>query len=93
MIIFFLISIQHTPGGEQQDEIPHDPLQLDPNGALMVESGPPVDMTTGQIMSGPTQTVVVTSAQPPPLPYPHPTITTLAPLGKLQLLIINYYLN
>ncbi|XP_043461539.1 zinc finger SWIM domain-containing protein 8 homolog isoform X1 [Leptopilina heterotoma] len=77
---WYELYLRHTPGGEQQDEIPHDPLQLDPNGALMVESGPPVDMTTGQIMSGPTQTVVVTSAQPPPLPYPHPTITTLAPL-------------
>lgn len=62
--------------------MPHDPLQLDLNGVLLVESGPPVDMTTAQMMPGPTQTVVVTSTQPPPQPYPtHPTITTLAPLG------------
>lgn len=61
--------------------MPHDPLQLDLNGVLLVEPGPPVDMTTAQ-MPGPAQAVVVTSTQPPPQPYPtHPTITTLAPLG------------
>lgn len=62
--------------------MPHDPLQLDLNGVLLVEPGPPVDMTTTQMMPGPTQAVVVTSTQPPPQPYPtHPTVTTLAPLG------------
>ncbi|XP_034935813.1 zinc finger SWIM domain-containing protein 8 isoform X2 [Chelonus insularis] len=71
---------RHTPGGEQHDDIP-DHLQLDPNGALLVEAGPgPVEMSTGQMMPGPTQAVVVTSTQPPPQPYPpHPTITTLVP--------------
>lgn len=34
------------------------------------------------MMPGPAQTVVVTSTQPPPQHYTHPTITTLAPLGK-----------
>lgn len=77
-------NLQHTPGGEQQEEIPHDPLQLDPNGALLVESGPPMDLVTGQVIPGPAQAVVVTSTQPPPpQPYQsaHPSITTPAPLG------------
>ncbi|XP_024943377.1 zinc finger SWIM domain-containing protein 8 isoform X1 [Cephus cinctus] len=79
---WYELYLRHTPGGEQQDEIPHDPLQLDPNGALLVEPGPPVDMTAGQMIPGATQAVVVTSTQPPPQPYPpHPTINTLAPLG------------
>ena len=60
----------------------------------MVEPGPPVDMTTGQMITGPTQTVVVTSTQPPPQPYPHQTITTLAPLGMVEIethsIVINY---
>ncbi|XP_011500234.1 PREDICTED: zinc finger SWIM domain-containing protein 8 [Ceratosolen solmsi marchali] len=72
--------LRHTPGGEQQDEMPHDSLQLDANGTLMVEPCPPVDIATGQLMPGQAQTVVVTSAQPPPQPYVHPAITTLAPL-------------
>lgn len=60
----------------------HDPLQLDLNGVLLVEPGPPVDLSNGQMMPGPGQAVVVTSTQPPPQPYPtHPAITTLAPLG------------
>jgi len=76
---------QQMPGGaDQQDEIPHDSLQLDLNGVLLVEPGPSVDLTNTQMMPGPTQTVVVTSTQPPPQPYTHPTITTLAPLGKIN---------
>ena len=47
----------------------------------MVEPGSQVDMATGQMIPGPAQAVVVTSTQPPQS-YPHPTITTLAPLGK-----------
>nr|XP_031845470.1 zinc finger SWIM domain-containing protein 8 isoform X2 [Nomia melanderi] len=80
---WYELYLRHTPGGEQQDDMPpHDPLQLDLNGLFMVEPGPPVDMSNGQMMPGPTQAVVVTSTQPPPQPYPtHPTITTLAPLG------------
>lgn len=35
------------------------------------------------MMPAPTQTVVVTNTQPPPQPYTHPTITTLAPLGRI----------
>lgn len=63
--------------------MPHETLQLDPNGSLLVEPGPPVDITTGQIMAAQSPNVVVTSTQPPPQPYPpHPTITTLAPMGK-----------
>lgn len=74
---------QHTPGGvDQQDEIPHESIQFDPSGALL-EPGPTVDVTVGQMMPGPTQAVVVTSTQPPPQPYAaHPTITTLAPIGR-----------
>ncbi|XP_023288160.1 zinc finger SWIM domain-containing protein 8 isoform X2 [Orussus abietinus] len=79
---WYELYLRHTPGGEQQDEIPHDQLQLDPNGSLLVEPGPPVDITPGRMIPGPAQTVVVTSTQPPPQPYPtHPAITTLAPLG------------
>lgn len=70
--------------------MPHDPQQLDLNGVLLVEPGPPVDLSNGQMMPGPAQAVVVvgpdltqTTTQPPPQPYPaHPTITTLAPLGN-----------
>ncbi|CAK9795279.1 Zinc finger SWIM domain-containing protein 8 homolog [Anthophora quadrimaculata] len=81
---WYELYLKHTPGGEQQmDDMP--PAQLDLNGdlhLLLVEPGPPVDMSSGQMMPGPTQAVVVTSTQPPPQPYPtHPTITTLAPLG------------
>lgn len=75
---------QHTPGGEQQDDIPHESMQLDPNGTLLVDSTSSVDVSVGQMMPGPTQAVVVTSAQPPPQPYAHPTITTLAPLGTVS---------
>ncbi|XP_068989198.1 zinc finger SWIM domain-containing protein 8 homolog isoform X2 [Neodiprion pinetum] len=81
---WYELYLRHTPGGEQQEEIPHDPLQLDPSGALLVESGPPMDLVTGQVIPGPAQAVVVTSTQPPPpQPYPsvHPSITTPAPLG------------
>lgn len=82
--LLVLLSEQQIPGGaDQQDEIPHDSLQLDLNGVLLVEPGPSVDLANTQMMSGPTQTVVVTSTQPPPQPYTHPTITTLAPLGKV----------
>ncbi|XP_043499064.1 zinc finger SWIM domain-containing protein 8 homolog isoform X7 [Polistes fuscatus] len=82
---WYELYIRHTPGGEQQDEMPHDSLQLDLNSALLVEPGPPVDLSAGQMIPGPTQAVVVTSTQPPPQPYPaHPTITTLAPLGTVQ---------
>ncbi|XP_032453263.1 zinc finger SWIM domain-containing protein 8 isoform X6 [Nasonia vitripennis] len=77
---WYELYLRHTPGGEQQDEMPHESLQLDANGTLMVEPGPSVDMTTGQLMPGQAQAVVVTSAQPPPQPYAHPAITTLAPL-------------
>lgn len=59
--------------------MPHETLQLDPNGTLLVESVPAVDMATSQLLPGQSQTVVVTSTQPPPYP-PHPAITTLAPL-------------
>lgn len=79
---WYELYLRHTPGGEQQDDLSHDPLQLDLNGVLLLEPGPPVDITNGQMVPGPTQAVVVTSTQPPPQPYPaHPTITTLAPLG------------
>lgn len=72
--------------------MPHDPLQLDLNGVLLVEPGPPVDMSNGQMMPGPAQAVVVTSTQPPPQPYPtHPTITTLAPLGEFDLSVYAFY--
>ncbi|XP_012251100.2 zinc finger SWIM domain-containing protein 8 homolog isoform X2 [Athalia rosae] len=80
---WYELYLRHTPGGEQQEEIPHDPLQLDPSGTLLVESGPPMDLVTGQVIPGPAQAVVVTSTQPPPpQPYPnaHPSITTPAPL-------------
>ncbi|XP_076629191.1 zinc finger SWIM domain-containing dorado, partial [Colletes latitarsis] len=78
---WYELYLRHTPDGEQQDDMSHDPLQLDLNGVLLLEPGPPVDMANGQMMPGPTQTVVVTNTQPPPQPYPtHPTITTLAPL-------------
>ncbi|XP_014298528.2 zinc finger SWIM domain-containing protein 8 homolog [Microplitis demolitor] len=78
---WYELYLRHTPGGEQQDDIPHDHLQLDPNGALIVEPGQgQLDLNIGQMMPGPTQTVVVTSTQPPPQPYPpHPTMTTLVP--------------
>ncbi|XP_015439816.1 PREDICTED: zinc finger SWIM domain-containing protein 8 [Dufourea novaeangliae] len=56
---WYELYLRHTPGGEQQDDMPHDPLQLDLNGVFMVEPGPPVDMTTGQMMPGPAQAVVV----------------------------------
>ncbi|KMQ94255.1 zinc finger swim domain-containing protein [Lasius niger] len=78
---WYELYLRQTPGGDQQDEIPHDPLQLDLNGVLLVEPGPSVDLSSTQMMPGPAQTVVVTSTQPPPQPYTHPTITTLAPLG------------
>ncbi|XP_034174231.1 zinc finger SWIM domain-containing dorado isoform X1 [Osmia lignaria lignaria] len=79
---WYELYLRHTPGGEQQDNMPHDSLQLDLNGVLLVEPGPSVDISNGQMMPGPAQAVVVTSTQPPPQPYPtHPTITTLAPLG------------
>ncbi|XP_020294167.1 zinc finger SWIM domain-containing protein 8 [Pseudomyrmex gracilis] len=77
---WYELYLRQTPGADQQDEIPHDSLQLDLNGVLLVEPGP-VEISNTQMMSGPTQTVVVTSTQPPPQPYTHPTITTLAPLG------------
>lgn len=64
--------------------MPHESLQLDANGALMVEPGSPVDMNN-QLMAGQGQTVVVTSTQLPPQPYAHPAITTLAPLGKMKI--------
>lgn len=64
--------------------MPNDSLQLDLNSALLVEPGPPVDLSAGQMIPGPTQ-AVVTSTQPPPQPYSaHPTVTTLAPLGTVQ---------
>ncbi|XP_032671069.1 zinc finger SWIM domain-containing protein 8 isoform X2 [Odontomachus brunneus] len=79
---WYELFLRRNPGGDQQDEVPHDPLQLDLNGVLLVEPGPPVDLPNNQMMPGPTQAVVVTSTQPPPQPYSaHPTITTLAPLG------------
>lgn len=82
-IFTFFFLEQRNPGGDQQDEVPHDPLQLDLNGVLLVEPGPPVELPNSQMMPGPTQAVVVTSTQPPPQPYSaHPTITTLAPLGR-----------
>lgn len=66
--------------------MPHVSLQLVLNGVLPMEPSPPVDMSNGQMMPGPTQAVVVTSTQPPPQPYPtHPATTTLAPLGTLYL--------
>ncbi|EGI60930.1 Zinc finger SWIM domain-containing protein [Acromyrmex echinatior] len=78
---WYELYLRQTPGGDQQDEISHDPLQLDLNGVLLVDPGPSVDLSNTQMMPGPAQTVVVTSTQPPPQHYTHPTITTLAPLG------------
>ncbi|XP_076654799.1 zinc finger SWIM domain-containing dorado isoform X1 [Halictus rubicundus] len=76
---WYELYLKHTPGGEQQDDMPHDPLQLDINDVFMVEPGPPVDMSNGQMMPGPAQAVVVTSTQPPPPPYSNlPAINTLA---------------
>lgn len=44
-----------------------------------------MDLSNTQMMPGPAQTVVVTSTQPPPPQhYTHPTITTLAPLGRIN---------
>lgn len=88
---WYELYLRHTPGGEQQDEMPHESLQLDANGTLMVEPGPSVDMTTGQLIPGQAQAVVVTSAQPPPQPYAHPAITTLAPLGRHRFILILQY--
>lgn len=67
--------------------MPHESIQLDANGGLIVEPGSPVDMTS-QMMAAQGQAVVVTSAQLPPQPYAHPAITTLAPLGTV--IIKNY---
>jgi len=52
-----------------------------------------VDLSNTQMMPGPAQTVVVTSTQPPPQHYTHPTITTLAPLGKLIPFFLELSLN
>lgn len=43
-----------------------------------------MDLSNTQMMPGSAQTVVVTSTQPPPQHYTHPTITTLAPLGRIE---------
>uniref|UniRef100_A0ABD2X903 SWIM-type domain-containing protein n=1 Tax=Trichogramma kaykai TaxID=54128 RepID=A0ABD2X903_9HYME len=70
---WYELYLRHTPGGEQQDEMPHESLQLDANGQLIVEPGPPVDMSAAQMMPGQAQAVVVTSAPPmPPQTYAHP---------------------
>ncbi|XP_011305691.1 zinc finger SWIM domain-containing protein 8 isoform X1 [Fopius arisanus] len=74
---WYELYLRHTPGGEQQDEIPHENLQLDASGGLLVEPGPPVDLNASQMMPQPQ--AVVTSAQPPQPYPPHPTITTLVP--------------
>ncbi|KOC70003.1 Zinc finger SWIM domain-containing protein KIAA0913, partial [Habropoda laboriosa] len=83
---WYELYLKHTPGGEQQmDDMP--PASLDLNEdlhLLLVEPGPPVDMSKAKMMPGPTQAVPVTSTQPPPQPPPqpyptHPTITTRAP--------------
>lgn len=71
---------------------------MDLNGVLLVDPGPSVDLSNTQMMPGPAQTVVVTSTQPPPQHYTHPTITTLAPLGKtdfsfLRIIIELSFLN
>ena len=68
--------------------MPHESLQLDVNGTIIVEAGPTVDIGAGQMIPGQAQAVVVTTTQqpPPPQQYAHPAITTLAPLGKFRIL-------
>lgn len=82
--------VRHTPGGEQliENEIPHEAI-LDAHGALvaLIEPNAEMQMVPPPGLSQPNAPpvlgnggpVVVTSAQPPN--YPHPTVTTLAPLG------------
>jgi hypothetical protein len=76
---WYELYLRHTPGGEQLDDMPHDTLQLDPNGPLLVEPGQgPIDLNSGQMMPQP-QSVVVTTNQPPPPYPPHPSMSSLGP--------------
>lgn len=95
---WYELYVRHTPGGEQlmENEVTHEPVVLDPQGALgaLIEPCPdmqlpplviPQPQQSGPSVIGSNGSIVVTTAPPPP--YQHHSASSLAPLGKFCRLV------